>query len=87
MANEISPNKIKNANSLLETIKGSGVQICPAIVSGIVTCDAPVSGQLIGPRDEGPYDPTTATSVKTSLKSRLHILLNFFAIIPFCPVT
>ena len=31
-------------------------------------------------------DPTTATSMKTSLKDRLRILLNFFAIIPIRPV-
>ena len=36
---------------------------------------------------KGPYDPTTATSMKTSLKNRLHIILNFFAIIPISPVT
>ena len=33
-------------------------------------------------RREGPYDPTTVTSMKTSLKNRLPILLNVFAIIP-----
>ena len=29
-----------------------------------------------------PYDPTTATSMKTSLKNKLRILSNHFAIIP-----
>ena len=36
---------------------------------------------------QGPYDPTMATSVKTSLKNRLCILLDVFAIIPIRPVT
>ena len=36
---------------------------------------------------QGPYDPTTATSMKTSLKSRLCILLDVFAIIRIRPVT
>ena len=36
---------------------------------------------------KGPYDPTTATSMQTSLKNRLRIILNFLAIIPFRPVT
>ena len=35
---------------------------------------------------KGPYDPTTATSTKTSLKNRLHSF-NFFAIIPSRPDT
>ena len=34
-----------------------------------------------------PYDPTKAMSIKTSLKNRLRIILNFFAIIPIRPVT
>ena len=34
-----------------------------------------------------PYDPTTAKSMKTSLKNRLCILLDVFAIIPIRPVT
>ena len=35
----------------------------------------------------GPYDPTTATSTKTSLTNRLNILSLFFAIISRAPVT
>ena len=35
---------------------------------------------------QGPYNPTW-TSMKTSLKNRLSILLNVFAIIPIRPVT
>ena len=35
----------------------------------------------------GPYDLKTATSMKTSLKNRLGIHLNFFAVIPIRPVT
>ena len=35
---------------------------------------------------KGPYDPTTATSIKTSLKNRLRSF-NFFAIIPTRPDT
>ena len=30
-----------------------------------------------------PYDPTTATSMKTSLKNKFRILSNHFAIIPY----
>ena len=35
----------------------------------------------------GAYDLTTATSMKTSLKNRLRILSNHFAIIPSRPFT
>ena len=54
------------------------VSFCPSIVtvkqsfivSQIVSCQ------------QGPYDPTTATPMKTSLKNRLRVLWNFFALIP-----
>ena len=36
---------------------------------------------------KGPYDPTTVTSIKSSLKNRLRILSSHFAIIPSHPVT
>ena len=39
------------------------------------------------PNTEGPYDPSTETSMKTSLKNRLGILSNRLAIIPSRPVT
>ena len=35
----------------------------------------------------GPYDPTTATTMKSSLKNSLRILSNHFAIIAIRPVT
>ena len=43
-------------------------------------------GDKQGPLYWGPYDPTTATFMKTSLKSRLPVLALFFAIIPRGPV-
>ena len=36
--------------------------------------------------EKEPYDPTTATTMKTSLKNRIRILSNVFAIIPSHPI-
>ena len=38
-------------------------------------------------RHYGPYDPTTPTSMKTSLRNRLHIPSDHFAILLSRPVT
>ena len=56
-------------------------RFCAILWCSVNTCSARYRSK------EGPHDPTTATSMETSLNNRLRILLNFFAIISIRPVT
>ena len=56
-------------------------RFCAILWCSVNTCSARRRSK------KGPYDPTTATSMETSLENSLRILLNFFAIISIRPVT
>ena len=59
-----------------DTSKDIALQSCQNLQM-FVWCEARLCPPL-----HDPYDPTTATSMKKSLKNKLRILSNHFAIIP-----
>ena len=67
-------------------IKGAGVTFVSAQVHPSFLSAIPQLEKLL-PFYQAPYDATRVTSMKTSLKNRLRILLNHFMIIPGRPVT
>ena len=70
----------------LKSIKGSVATVVSAQVHSSSLSAIPQLEQLL-PFYQAPYDPTRATSMKTSLKNRFRILSNHFVIILGRPVT
>ena len=81
--NNLSINTLPSARNILgflqlERLQTTSLPWNPRLSDGL---DLPSGSASLWSHYKGPYDPKTLTSMKTSLKNRLRILLLFFTII------